>query len=77
MAGPLITFLIVLGVAAGVFGLSRLLGRLLLVQRLGRTRRTARVAHAVTGVFLVVAGIGFLQQTPWVVDVFTWFRGLF
>lgn len=77
LVGPLITFLVVLVVAAGVFGLSRLLGRLVLVQRLGRVRRTARGAHAVTAVFLLFAGLGFLKQTPWVVDVFAWIRELF
>jgi serine/threonine protein kinase len=75
LTGPLITFALVL--AVGVFGLSRLLGRLILVQRMGRTRRTARVAHAVTGLFLVAAGLGFLRQTPWVIDALTWIRGQF
>jgi hypothetical protein len=75
--GPVIAFLIVLVVAAGVFALSRLIGRLVLVQRMGRVRRTARGAHAAAGAFLALAGLAYLKQTPWVVDVFTWFRGLF
>jgi hypothetical protein len=77
LTGPLITFLVVLVVAAGVFGLSRLIGRLVLEQRLGRIRRTAKAAHAVTGIFLALAGFAYLRQTPWVVDLFTWIRGLF
>jgi hypothetical protein len=77
LVGPLITFLVVLVVAGGVFALSRLIGRLVLVQRMGRVRRTARGAHAVTGAFLAISGLGFLKQTPWVVDVFTWIQGLF
>jgi serine/threonine protein kinase len=77
LTSPLVTFVLVLVVAAGVFALSRLLGRLILEQRLGRPRRTARAAHAVVGVFLGIAGLGFLRQTPWVVDVLTWIQGLF
>jgi hypothetical protein len=54
---------------------SRLVGRLILVQRMGRTRRSAKGAHAITGVFLVAAGIAYLQQTQWVVDLYNWVRG--
>jgi len=68
---------VVLVVAGGVFALSRLLGRLVLVQRMGRVRRTARAAHAAAGVFMALAGLAYLKQTPWVVDLLTWFKGLF
>ncbi|MBT8226850.1 MAG: hypothetical protein HKP61_16195 [Dactylosporangium sp.] len=74
MVSPLIAFMIVPCVALGVFSLSRMVGRLLLEQRLGRTRRSARGAHAVTGLFLAVVGIAYLQQTPWVVDFETWVK---
>jgi serine/threonine protein kinase len=77
LVSPVIAFLTVLAVAGGVFALSRLVGRLVLVQRMGRVRRTARGAHAVAGVFLVLAGLAYLKQTPWVVDLLTWFKGLF
>jgi serine/threonine protein kinase len=77
LVSQLIAFLVVLVVAAGVFGLSRLIGRLVLVQRMGRVRHTAKGAHAAAGVFLAIAGIAYLKQTPWVVDVFTWIQGLF
>jgi serine/threonine protein kinase len=75
LTGPLVMFLVILAVAAGLFALSRLIGRLVLVQRLGRTRRTARIAHAVTGGFLLVVGLGFLQQTQWVISAISWIRG--
>jgi hypothetical protein len=75
LAGPLLAFGLVLVVAAGVFIVVRLLGRLVLVNRLGRVRRSARGAHAVTGVFLVAAGVAYLQQTPWVVSVYRWMSG--
>ncbi|GIJ52058.1 hypothetical protein Val02_89440 [Virgisporangium aliadipatigenens] len=77
LSGPLVMFLVILAVAAGLFALSRLVGRLVLVQRLGRTRRTARVAHAVTGGFLAIVGLTFLQQTSWVMSAVTWVRDLF
>jgi hypothetical protein len=72
---PLTGFIVVLVVAAGVFGLSRLLGRLILVGRMGRTRRTARVAHALTGLFLAAAGVAYLRQTSWVIDLINWLNG--
>ena len=77
LVGPVIAFIVVLVVAGGVFALSRLLGRLVLVQRMGRVRRTARAAHAAAGVFMALAGLAYLKQTPWVVDLLTWFKGLF
>lgn len=73
---PLFTFVLVLLVAAGVFGLCRLLGRVVLERSMGRTRRGAWVSHAVTGLFLAAAGVAYLRQTGWVVDAFTWLRGL-
>jgi hypothetical protein len=75
LATPLVAFGLVLAVAAGVFAVSRLLGRMVLVQRLGRTRRSAKGAHAITGLFLAAAGIAYLQQTPWVIDLYNWING--
>jgi serine/threonine protein kinase len=74
LATPLLAFCIVLVVAAGVFGVSRLVGRIVLVQRMGRPRRSAKGAHAITGAFLVAAGIAYLEQTQWVVDLYNWVR---
>jgi hypothetical protein len=75
LAGPLLAFGLVLVVAAGVFAVTRLLGRVVLVDRLGRVRRSARGAHAIAGVFLVAAGVAYLQQTPWVMQVYRWMSG--
>jgi hypothetical protein len=47
----------------------------ILVNRLGRTRRSAKGAHAAAGAFLVAVGIGFLQNTPWVIDLYRWITG--
>jgi eukaryotic-like serine/threonine-protein kinase len=76
LATPLFAFFLVLVVAAGVFAVSRLVGRIVLVQRMGRTRRSAKGAHAITGVFLAAAGIAYLEQTQWVIDFFNWVRGV-
>jgi hypothetical protein len=72
LATPLAAFVVVFAVAAGVSVVSGLLGRFVLVQRLGRTRRSARAAHAVTGLLLIVAGVDHLRQTRWVVAVYDW-----
>jgi serine/threonine protein kinase len=72
LTGPLIAFGLVLAVAAGVFSLTRLVGRLVLEQRFGRIRRTAKGAHALTGLFLAGAGIAYLRQVDWVMSAFSW-----
>ena len=76
LSGPFIAFLVVLGVAVGVFALARLLGRLILEQRLGRPRRTAKGAHAITGLFLAAAGIAYLREVGWAMRVFHWVKDL-
>ncbi|MER7168321.1 hypothetical protein ABT336_19925 [Micromonospora sp. NPDC000207] len=75
LTGPFLTFLMSLLVAAGLFGLSRLLGRVVLERQLGRIRRSAKGAHAATAVFLVGLGIAYLQQTAWVISVWNWLTG--
>ncbi len=72
LAAPLLIFVLSLLVAAGLFALARLLGRVVLEQRLGRVRRSARGAHLVTAVFLAGLGVAWLQQTEWVVSVWNW-----
>ena len=75
LTGPVVAFIIVLAVAAGVFALTRLLGRLILEQRLGKIRRTAKGAHALTGLFLAGAGIAYLRQVDWVMSAWNWLGG--
>ncbi|MEV0732973.1 hypothetical protein AB0M79_30910 [Polymorphospora sp. NPDC051019] len=77
LTSPVVTFVLTLFVAAGVFGLSRLLGRVVLERQLGRVRRTAKGAHLATGVFLVGVGIAYLRQTEWVMGIWNWFAALF
>ncbi|MFF5175135.1 hypothetical protein ACFY3U_21200 [Micromonospora sp. NPDC000089] len=68
LGAPLLTFVLSLLVAVGLFALSRLLGRLIWERQLGRVRHGARGAHLVTAVFLAGVGVAYLQQTQWVVD---------
>jgi hypothetical protein len=72
---PVVDFLIVLVVAAGLFAVCRLLGRHLMESVLRRQRRSARLAHAITGLFLSAAGISFLSQTSWVIKGINRLRG--
>ncbi|MGI5245169.1 protein kinase domain-containing protein [Dactylosporangium sp. CA-139066] len=76
LTGPFIAFLVVLVVAVGVFALARLLGRLILEQRLGRPRRGATGAHALTGLFLTAAGVAYLREVGWVVTFTHWVKDL-
>ncbi|AEV82228.1 DNA-directed RNA polymerase II subunit RPB1 [Actinoplanes sp. SE50] len=74
---PLTALLLTLLVGVGVFALARLVGRLVLERYLNRTRHTARGAHLVSGLFLVVAGFAFLHQTEWVMTAFDWVKHVF
>ncbi|MFC7535070.1 DNA-directed RNA polymerase II [Actinoplanes sp. GCM10030250] len=72
-----IVFVVTVCVAAGVFALSRLVGRLVLERQMGRTRHTARGSHMVAGLFLVGVGFAHLRQTEWVMTAFHWVTGMF
>jgi len=74
---PVVVFIVSLLVAAGLFALSRLVGRLVLERQFGRVRRTARGSHMVAGVFLVGVGLAHLRQTEWVMTAFNWTVALF
>jgi hypothetical protein len=73
---PVLAFVLVLLVAAGVFALARLVGRLVLERGMRRNRASAWPSHLVTGVFLGAAGLFYLRQTQWVVDAWTWLKTL-
>ncbi|MEU5554434.1 MULTISPECIES: hypothetical protein [unclassified Micromonospora] len=72
LVGPFLIFILSLLVGAGLFALTRLIGRLVLERQLGRVRRSARGAHLVTAIFLTGLGIAYLQQTQWIVDAWNW-----
>jgi hypothetical protein len=74
---PVVVFVVSLLVAAGLFALSRLVGRLVLERQFGRVRRTARGSHVVAAIFLVGVGVAHLRQTEWVMTAFNWTVDLF
>jgi hypothetical protein len=78
--GSLLTSVIVvvlsLVVAAGLFTLSRLVGRIVLEKQFHRVRRSARGSHLVTALFLAGVGVAFLRQTDWVMTAFHWVANL-
>jgi hypothetical protein len=65
---------LLLAIAAGgaIFVLARLLGYLVLERMWGRRRPHARWSHFLTGLFLTVAGVGYLINTKFMVD--SWLR---
>lgn len=71
----LILFLIV-AVAMGLFGVSRLVGGIVLEKMLKRTRRTARLSHLAIGVFLTLAGLSLLSQVEWLINAWNEVRGM-
>jgi hypothetical protein len=76
LTSPVVTFVLTLLVAVGLFALARLLGRVVWEQQMRRVRRSARGAHLVTAVFLTAVGVAYLRQTEWVMSVWNWATGL-
>jgi hypothetical protein len=77
LSTPIIVFLLSVIVAAGLFTLSRWVGRIVLEKQFHRVRRSARGSHLVAAVFLVGVGVAHLQQTDWVMKAFHWVVGTF
>ncbi|MEJ3744505.1 hypothetical protein WEI85_14560 [Actinomycetes bacterium KLBMP 9797] len=77
LLSPVVTFVLTLCVAVGLFALTRLVGRVVLERQLGRVRRSARGAHLLTGVFLFGVGVAYLRQTEWIMDAWTAIRDFF
>jgi serine/threonine protein kinase len=61
----ILTLVVVLLVAVGLFVLCRFIGRLVIVGWLHKVRRSARLSHLAVGVYLVICGINFLQKVSW------------
>jgi hypothetical protein len=76
LTSPVVTFVLSLLVAVGLFALSRLLGRLVWERQFGRVRRSARGAHLVTAIFLAAVGVAYLRQTEWVMNIWNWLTNL-
>jgi Protein kinase domain len=69
---PVLAFGLVLLVGVGLFALQRLVGRYVLERWIGRERRTARLSHLGTALYLVAVGLAYLDATPWVASLWSW-----
>ncbi|HEX2144948.1 MAG TPA: protein kinase [Glycomyces sp.] len=65
LGGQVFSYLFVLAVAVGVFFLVRIAGGILWGRWLHAKRRTARLAHLATGIFLFMVGLSYLEQLDW------------
>jgi hypothetical protein len=74
-ASATLALLVILVVGAFLFGLSRLVGLIVLERTFQRVRRSAWVAHALTGLFWAAAGVTYLTRITWIVDTWNWLRG--
>lgn len=70
-----LALLISLAVGAFLFGLSRLLGFVVLERTFSRVRRSAWLSHAVIGAFFAIVGFGYLQRVEWIIDAWKWITG--
>ena len=82
LRNQVVGYLLVLAVAVGLFFLVRVLGGMFWGRMLGARRRTARLTHLVTGVFLFIVGLSYLDQLTWDwldfdFNLFDWFTDLF
>ncbi len=66
---PMITFGLVLAIAAGLFALARVVGRYVIERWMSRPRRTARLSHLLVAAYLVAIGVAYLRETPWVLNL--------
>jgi hypothetical protein len=57
-----------------LFLVSRLIGRVIIDSWRTQPRKSARLAHFVTFIYLVAVGIGYLRMTTWVSDAHTFLQ---
>lgn len=66
------TFPVILAVGLLAFLVSRMIGRVLMDSWRTQPRKTAKLAHFITFVYFVLAGIGYLRMTTWIIDGLNW-----
>jgi len=76
LANEILILMLILGVAAGLFGVSRLVGGIVLEKLLKRTRRSALLSHVAIGIFLTAAGVSLLPQIEWLINAWNEVRGM-
>ncbi|MCD0445322.1 protein kinase [Glycomyces sp. A-F 0318] len=78
LGSQVVSYLVVLGVAVGVFFLLRVAGGILWGRWLHARRKSSRLAHLGAGVFLFMVGMSYLNQLDWnwlQID-FSWLDGI-
>ena len=73
---PFLSFAIVVLVGVGVLIICRLIGRIAFAAIFRRPRRSARLAHGLTGLYLSICGFGYLAKTSWILAGLAWLRGV-
>ncbi|GAB4007135.1 hypothetical protein GCM10029992_59980 [Glycomyces albus] len=76
-----IEYLLIVAVAIGLFFLLRVAGGMFWGRMLGAKRRSARLAHLLTGAFLFLVGMSYISQLSWgwvdnLFDPSDWFSGI-
>ncbi|WP_199041278.1 serine/threonine protein kinase [Glycomyces salinus] len=74
-------YLLIVAVAIGLFFLLRVAGGMFWGRMLGAKRRSARLAHLLTGAFLFLVGMSYISQLSWgwvdnLFDPADWFSGI-
>lgn len=82
LTSQVLSYLVVVGVAIGLFFLVRLAGGMFWGRLLRAKRKSARLAHLASGIFLFMVGLSYIQQFQWSwididFDWFDWITGLF
>lgn len=65
LRNQVVGYVVVLVVAVGLFFLFRVLGGMFWGRTLGAKRRTSRLSHLLTGAFLFIVGLSYLDQLSW------------
>lgn len=76
LPNEILILVLIVAVAVGLFGVSRLVGGIVLEKMLKRTRRGARLSHLAIGAFLTLAGVSLLAQVEWLINVWNEVRGM-
>jgi hypothetical protein len=76
LPNEILILVLIVAVAVGLFGVSRLVGGIVLEKMLKRTRRSARLSHLAIGAFLTLAGVSLLTQVEWLINLWNEVRGM-
>jgi hypothetical protein len=73
--GSALVLVLILGIAVGLFGLSRLVGSIVLEKMMNRPRRSSVLSHLAIGLLLTLAGASLLRRVEWVITAWNHLLG--